>query len=72
MNNKNILKGYQNVKIFRNFTIEVPDFWETRKFAFFTKEINLRFSNDKQGPVLSVTKHRGFVESLEYFKKTNI
>ena len=61
--------GYKYVNTIYDYFEEVPEDWDVRQFSSFATEITKRFSIDKQGPVLSVTKHRGFVKSLDYFKK---
>jgi len=61
--------GYKYVNTVFDFFEEVPEDWEVRPLSSFATEINRRFSKDKKGPVLSVTKYKGFVKSLEYFKK---
>jgi type I restriction enzyme S subunit len=61
--------GYKYTNVILNINQEVPEDWQIRKLGSFAKEINLRYSEYKDGPVLSVTKHRGFVKSLEYFNR---
>jgi len=54
--------------IFRNYE-EIPDDWDLRKLGDFANQITKRFDEENNAPILSVTKHRGFVKSSEYFKK---
>lgn len=61
--------GFKYVKTIFDIFEQVPEDWEVHSLNDFAKEINIRFSKDKQGPILSVTKHRGFVKSLDFFKK---
>lgn len=49
--------------------VDIPKGWSFRRISEFAKEINVRYSSNLKAPVLSVTKHRGFVNSLTYFKK---
>lgn len=49
--------------------VDIPKGWSFRRINEFAKEINVRYSSNIEAPVLSVTKHRGFVNSLAYFKK---
>jgi type I restriction enzyme S subunit len=57
------------VKTIFDFYDEVPQDWVVHKFGDFVKERNERYSIENDAPVLSVTKYKGFVKSLEYFKK---
>lgn len=57
------------MRLIYNLYHEVPEDWQERKISSFAREINQRYSKDKDGPVLSVTKYKGFVKSREYFKR---
>lgn len=61
--------GYKCINVIHNIYHEVPEDWQICMLRNFATEINQRYSNEKDGPVLSVTKHRGFVKSLQYFKR---
>lgn len=60
---------YKIVNTLFDFYDEVPKEWEIRSLGDFSREINMRYAKNKPAPILSVTKHKGFVDSLEYFKK---
>jgi type I restriction enzyme S subunit len=47
----------------------VPDDWRVVKIGDISREVSLINASDQSLPVLSCTKHRGLVESLEYFGK---
>jgi restriction endonuclease S subunit len=47
----------------------LPFGWENRKVGDFIKVVVLKNTELRPIPVLSVTKYRGFVNSLEYFNK---
>ena len=48
---------------------KIPKQWSIKKFDNFANE-RKEILQDKKNPlILSITKHDGFVESLEYFKK---
>ena len=69
MKEKKPKPGYKVVNtIFENFE-EVPEEWELRKLGDFATLIIKRFDEKNNAPILSVTKSKGFVRSLEYFKK---
>src|SRR5215210_6203469 len=61
--------GYKYVRLIYNLHYKVPEDWQERKISSFARETNQRYSKDKDGPVLSVTKYKGFVKSREYFKR---
>lgn len=61
--------GFKYVKTIFDIFEQIPEDWEVRSLSDFAKESSIRFSKNKQGPILSVTKYRGFVKSLDYFKK---
>jgi len=46
-----------------------PVDWNVRKLGDFATIVNKRFSKKINAPILSMTKYRGFVKSLEYFNK---
>ncbi len=46
-----------------------PEDWDVRKLGDFATSVNTRFSEQINAPILSMTKHKGFVKSLEYFNK---
>jgi type I restriction enzyme, S subunit len=48
---------------------EIPEDWEIRKFGDFSTEKKEKLSNQSNPLILSMSKHVGFVKSLEYFKK---
>ncbi len=48
---------------------QVPDGWRPSKIGEFAKEVKAKNSDQRPIPVLSVTKYKGFVLSLDYFKK---
>ncbi|MEQ1529207.1 MAG: N-6 DNA methylase [Methylococcales bacterium] len=47
----------------------LPPGWKIFKLDLLIEEINTKAGNDHHYPVLSVTKHNGFVQSSTYFKK---
>ncbi|GAB3369024.1 restriction endonuclease subunit S [Spongiibacter taiwanensis] len=47
----------------------IPEGWSLSKIGDFATEIKSKNSDLKPMPVLSVTKYKGFVLSLDYFKK---
>jgi type I restriction-modification system DNA methylase subunit len=48
---------------------DLPSGWKVLRLDALVEEVNVRAGNDHQYPVLSVTKHNGFVQSSTYFKK---
>jgi len=54
--------------IFQMYELAPTD-WDVRKLGDFATQSTERFSNKFKAPILSMTKHRGFVKSLEYFSK---
>jgi type I restriction-modification system DNA methylase subunit len=48
---------------------DLPDGWEVMKLSSLVEEVNRRAGKDHDYPVLSVTKHKGFVRSGDYFRK---
>jgi type I restriction-modification system DNA methylase subunit len=48
---------------------DLPRGWKVMKLASLVEEVNTRAGDDHQHRVLSVTKHKGFVQSSDYFKK---
>jgi type I restriction-modification system DNA methylase subunit len=48
---------------------DLPRGWQVMPLGSIVEEINIRAGENHQYPVLSVTKHKGFVQSNEYFKK---
>jgi type I restriction-modification system DNA methylase subunit len=48
---------------------ELPIGWQMVSLDDLVEEINVKAGADHRYPVLSVTKHEGFVESSAYFKK---
>jgi len=61
--------GYKCVNTLFDFFEEIPEDWDVRSLCDFAIKINKRYSKNKEGHVLSVTKYKGFVKSLDYFKK---
>lgn len=51
-------------------SIDLPEGWQEARFGKLAKEVRTRGLGSGPYPVLSVTKHRGFVRSSEYFTKT--
>lgn len=50
-------------------TKDIPRGWHVMRLDSIVEEVNIRAGENHQYPVLSVTKHKGFVRSSEYFKK---
>ena len=48
---------------------DVPRGWQVMPLVSIVEEVNVRAGANHQYPVLSVTKHKGFVQSSDYFKK---
>lgn len=48
---------------------DLPRGWQVMALGSIVEEVNVRAGENHQYPVLSVTKHRGFVQSSDYFKK---
>ena len=48
---------------------DIPHGWQVMPLASIVEEVNVRAGANHQYPVLSVTKHKGFVQSSDYFKK---
>jgi type I restriction enzyme S subunit len=59
----------KSVNIIHTTYYTVPEDWQVFSLNNFAQEVKERFSTDKEGPILSVTKYKGFVESSKYFKK---
>ena len=59
----------KSVNIIHTTYHRVPQDWQVFSLNNIAQEIKERYSKDKDGPILSVTKYKGFVESLKYFKK---
>lgn len=51
-------------------SVDLPKGWQEARFGKLAKEVRTRGLGSGPFPVLSVTKHRGFVRSSEYFTKT--
>jgi type I restriction enzyme S subunit len=51
-------------------SIEVPNGWREARIGQIAEEISTRNHTSADLPVLSMTKHQGFVRSNEYFSKT--
>lgn len=51
-------------------SVDLPKGWQEARFGKLAKEVRTRGLGNGPYPVLSVTKHRGFVRSSEYFTKT--
>ncbi|MEQ8252030.1 MAG: restriction endonuclease subunit S [Oceanibaculum nanhaiense] len=49
---------------------EVPDGWREVRIGQIAREVSIRNDGSNDIPVLSMTKHRGFVRSNEYFSKS--
>jgi type I restriction enzyme S subunit len=49
---------------------KVPDGWQEVRIGSLAREISVRNLDGQHIPVLSVTKHKGFVRSNEYFSKS--
>lgn len=47
----------------------IPEDWEFRRIGDFATEVSIRNDGGQDLPVLACSKHRGFVKSLDYFKK---
>src|SRR5437868_5718264 len=47
----------------------LPPGWKMRQLGSIVEEVNVRAGSNHSYPVLSVTKHKGFVESANYFRK---
>ena len=56
--------GFQQIR-----SVSVPSDWKVCKILDVAEEVGLRNSENKSLTVLSCTKHRGLVPSLEYFGK---
>jgi type I restriction enzyme, S subunit len=54
--------------IFRMYESSPID-WDLRKLGDFATIVKVKHSNEINAPVLSMTKHQGFVKSLEYHNK---
>ena len=48
---------------------DLPRGWQVMTLGSIVEEVNIRAGEGHQYPVLSVTKHKGFVQSSDYFKK---
>ena len=48
---------------------EVPNGWQEIRLGKIAREVSCRNRENVKAPVLSMTKHRGFVRSSEYFSK---
>ncbi len=48
---------------------DLPAGWKNVRLSVLVKELNTRAGRNHRYPVLSVTKHNGFVDSKTYFKK---
>ena len=48
---------------------DLPKGWRVMQLSSIVEEVNLRAGEEHEYPVLSVTKHKGFVQSSDYFKK---
>jgi type I restriction enzyme M protein len=48
---------------------KLPSGWTKLALSELIEEVNVRAGADHKHPVMSVTKHSGFVESAKYFKK---
>lgn len=48
---------------------DLPRGWQVMPLGSIVEEVNIRAGENHQYPVLSVTKHKGFVHSSDYFKK---
>jgi type I restriction-modification system DNA methylase subunit len=48
---------------------DIPRGWKVTQLSSIVEEVNVRAGKNHQYPVLSVTKHKGFVQSSDYFKK---
>src|SRR5690349_17294228 len=48
---------------------KVPSGWQEVRIGSFAREISVRNRDSQDIPVLSVTKHNGFVRSNEYFSR---
>lgn len=48
---------------------DLPKGWQIMPLGSIVEEVNVRAGKNHLYPVLSVTKHKGFVQSSEYFKK---
>jgi len=48
---------------------DIPRGWQVMPLVSIVEEVNVRAGANHQYPVLSVTKHKGFVQSSDYFKK---
>jgi len=48
---------------------DLPRGWKIMRLGSIVQEVNIRAGVNHQHPVLSVTKHKGFVQSSDYFKK---
>ena len=49
---------------------DLPKGWEAVRIAAFAREVSKRNQAGENIPVLSMTKHRGFVRSSEYFSRS--
>lgn len=48
---------------------DLPAGWKVMRLGSIIEEVNIRAGSNHSYPVLSVTKHNGFVQSSTYFKK---
>lgn len=64
-----MMPSYKHVNTIHALFQRVPEDWTIKSFNSFTKELNRRYSKNNEALVLSITKHKGFVNSLKYFKK---
>lgn len=62
-------RGIGHTKFKETESVEIPEGWEVRKISDIAKLISERNENDAVRDVVSVTKYRGIVSSLEYFNK---
>tara|TARA_B100001057_G_scaffold491229_1_gene581037 strand:- start:3508 stop:4782 length:1275 start_codon:yes stop_codon:yes gene_type:complete len=65
-----LYKGIRNKKFKDSPLGKIPENWEIKQLGNFCKLISKKFKNKTSSiKVLSMTKNKGFVESLKYFKK---
>jgi len=66
---KRLLEASSIVKPQKTRTGEIPGDWSYPRIADICFQVTNKNSGDRQLPVLSCSKHVGFVDSLSYFKK---
>ena len=69
MMNELLTKGIGHTEFKDSELGRIPKNWTINNLKKFCKKVDKKYHGNNHIPVLSVTKHAGFVNSLEYFKK---